>query len=269
MAGEKGVWQRGWVWQAKTAVRTPNLVVVDAMNIITRYCFVHDFPGSGVLGYLSQLKDRFDEIVVAFDVKNQTTFRHEIFPEYKANRKDKSDPSVSSLVDRTVNEVKQGLAKWGMKMLEFAGYEADDVIGAIVQQWPHHVAIISNDKDLWQLVSNRVQAHTHNGIVTPDVVLKKLGFRPDQVVDYKALAGDKGDNIPGVHKVGPVTAVKLLAQYGTLDGIYANIDHIARNSTKYYLEEGKEMAYLSQRLAKLATDLPVTLPFAHRSGRLH
>jgi DNA polymerase-1 len=131
------------------------------------------------------------------------------------------------------------------------------------------VKIITGDRDLLQLVNERTTVYLagdDQNYITDEDVIKKLGVRPDQVVDYKAIVGDKSDNIPGVAGVGEKTAVALLEKFQTLDNIYAQIEQV-ENRWKTKLEQNKEMAYLSRELAQIKTDLQVKLDLDHAKVR--
>ena len=152
--------------------------------------------------------------------------------------------------------------------IEIENYEADDVIGSLskwaVKQADLGVKIITGDRDLFQLVNDRVVVQlpgTKPGVnddYFAEDVFKRMGVRPDQIVDYKALVGDPSDNIPGVHGIGEKTATSLLAKYETLDSIYEHLDEISGRAGTA-LREGKQSAYMSQDLACIRTDLDVKL----------
>ncbi len=147
------------------------------------------------------------------------------------------------------------------------GYEADDVLGSVARLVAAQglgVKIITGDRDLLQLVNKRTAVYLagdDQNYITDEDVIRKLGVRPNQVVDYKAIVGDKSDNIPGVVGVGEKTAVSLLEKFGTLDAIYKNIGQV-ENRWKTKLEAAKDTAYLSRDLAQIHTDLDIKL----RSG---
>lgn len=199
-------------------------------------------------------------LAVSFDVG--ATFRDEIFAEYKGTR-EKMPDELRVQIER-IKEVVEAL---NIPILALEGYEADDVLGTVARQAkplqvPVH--IITGDRDLLQLVDENTQVELPTRSSQPaevydgSAVFDKLGVRPDQVVDYKALVGDSSDNIPGVRGVGQKTAVKLLVEYDTLDTIYANLEAI-KGATGKKLAEGRESAYLSQKLAQIVTDAPITL----------
>lgn len=199
-------------------------------------------------------------LAVSFDLGR--TFRDDLFDEYKGTR-EKMPDELRVQIER-IREVVQAL---NIPVLELENYEADDVLGTVAQQAKPHdvpVHIITGDRDLLQLVdaNTRVELPTRGNrppeIYDDDAVIEKFGVRPDQIVDYKAMVGDTSDNIPGVRGVGPKTATKLLNEYETLDAIYDNIDAI-KGATHKKLVEGKDNAYLSQKLARIVIDAPITL----------
>ncbi|MBC8334771.1 MAG: DNA polymerase I [Anaerolineales bacterium] len=222
-------------------------------------------PTAGIFGFASVLmrlleNDKPDYMAVAFDVGK--TFRHEMYPEYKGTRAKMPDD-----LRPQIERIRQLVDSFNLPRLEMDGYEADDVLGSVARQAAEQglgVKIITGDRDLLQLVNERVIVNLPGRSMSdardyyPADVEKKLGVRPDQVVDMKALMGDSSDNIPGVYGIGEKTAQKLLAQYETLDGIYAHLDEIPKRFQSK-LATDKEAAYLSQDLARIRIDLPVHL----------
>jgi DNA polymerase I len=219
-------------------------------------------PTAGTYGFVRELlriieKEKPDYLAVAFDTGK--TFRDEIFPQYKGTRAKMPDD-----LRVQIERIRQVVDAFNIPRLEMEGFEADDVLGSAAH-WAAGqglgVKIITGDRDLLQLVNQRTivyLAGDDQNYITPEDVLAKLHVRPEQVVDYKALVGDKSDNIPGVAGVGEKTTEVLLAKYGTLDAIYAHLDEIEpRWRTK--LAAGKKSAYMSQTLAAIRTDLPFTL----------
>jgi DNA polymerase-1 len=219
-------------------------------------------PTAGIYGFARELlrileQEKPDYLAVAFDTGK--TFRDKIFPDYKATRA-KMPEDLRPQIER----IRQMVDTFNIPRLEMEGFEADDVLGSAAG-WAAKkglgVKIITGDRDLLQLVNERTivyLAGDDKNFITPQDVLDKLHVRPEQVVDYKALVGDKSDNIPGVAGVGEKTTENLLAKYGTLDNIYAHLDEIEprwRNK----LEAGKDSAYMSYKLAAIRTDLPVTI----------
>ena len=202
-------------------------------------------------------QEKPDYIAVAFDTGK--TFRHAIFEAYKATRAKMPDD-----LRPQIERIRQMVDAFNIPRLEMEGYEADDVLGSIARIVAGQglgVKIITGDRDLLQLVNERTTiylAGDDQNYITNEDVIKKLGVRPDQVVDYKALVGDKSDNIPGVAGVGEKTAISLLEKFGTLDNIYSHIDEV-ENRWKVKLQQNKETAYLSRDLAQIKTDLEIPL----------
>lgn len=198
-----------------------------------------------------------EKVVVAWDLP-APTFRHEKYIGYKANRA-KSDEEMVEQIP-TVKEV---IEKMGIVQLEEAGYEADDIIGTLASKSQDtEVVILSGDMDLTQLVNKRVKMLSPARGKTPAVlygeeeVEEKLGVKPGQVVDYKALVGDSSDNIPGVRGIGPKTAGSLLSKYGDLERIYENLDKL-KERVREKLVDSRESAYLSQDLATIRVDMEI------------
>jgi DNA polymerase-1 len=219
-------------------------------------------PTAGTYGFARELlrifeQEKPDYLAVAFDTGK--TFRDGIYAEYKATRAKMPDD-----LRPQIERIRQVVDAFNIPRLEMEGFEADDVLGSVAA-WAAKqglgIKIVTGDRDLLQLVNPRVivyLAGDDQNYITSEDVFRKLHVRPEQVVDYKALVGDKSDNIPGVAGVGEKTAEALLAKYGTLEAIYAHLDEIEpRWRTK--LEAGKASASMSQQLAAIRTDLPVTL----------
>jgi len=213
----------------------------------------------GFAGMLLKLLNTFKPqyVVMATDMPGKT-FRDELYPEYKANRDAPPDdfhPQVQRIWDMT--------RMFGIPLIGVEGAEADDVIATLARQVVADddmaevdVRIVSRDKDLQQLLSERVTMFDIHKDETIDVAWleENRGIGPEQVVDMLALMGDSVDNIPGVDGVGPKTAAKLIQEYGAIDGIYANIDKI-KGKRKERLEEAREQMPLSRQLVKLKDDL--------------
>jgi len=223
-------------------------------------------PTAGIYGFARELiriieQEKPEYIAVAFDVGK--TFRDEMFPAYKGTR-EKMPDDLRPQIER----IRQMVDAFNIPRLEMDGYEADDVLGSVARIAAEQglgVKIITGDRDLLQLVNRRTTVYLagddQNYIKDEDVV-KKLGVPPKQVVDYKAIVGDKSDNIPGVAGVGEKTAIALLEKYKTLDNIYKHIDEI-ENRWKTKLETNRENAYLSRDLAQIKTDLDIKLDLEH------
>ncbi len=199
-----------------------------------------------------------DGIMVAFDVKGPT-FRHEKLDTYKANRKPTPDDLVAQ-----IPYVKRLVEAHRIPVIEKQGYEADDVMGTLAQRLRkkgHEVVIVTSDKDICQLVTDHIRVMDPGkdyALLGPMEVREKLGVSPDQVVDYLAMVGDASDNIPGVPGIGPKTAVELIQEHKSLDGIYRNLDKIKGESKKKALAENEPTARLAQELATIDCDIPVS-----------
>lgn len=233
------------------------LHLIDAMNLINRYFYAMGQPVTGFMNHINRLRSDSSVIAVAFD-NEHPTFRHQVYPEYKATRPDKED-KARTVISEAADEARTILEGEGIPCYSVIGYEADDIIGTLTNQWDGPVEIHSNDKDLWQLVTDQVVCVTgSHGIVGPAEVYKKLGVNPDQVIHYKAMVGDKSDNIPGVHLIGPKTAVILLDKWVTYGNIIQNT-HWIKGAARKRLEEGEDKGWLSLKLATIRCDLDIKL----------
>lgn len=192
-------------------------------------------------------------IVVVFDAKGDT-FRNELYPEYKANRAKMPDDLREQIAP--IHEIIKAL---GLPLISISGVEADDVIGTMAVQAKaadYDVVISTGDKDMAQLVNENVSLiNTMTGVeMNVDGVVEKFGVRPDQIIDYLALVGDTADNIPGVPKCGPKTAVKWLTEYSTLKGVMENADAV-KGKVGEYLRESLAHLPLSYELATIKLDV--------------
>lgn len=203
-------------------------------------------------------------ILVAFDA-GKTTFRTEMFADYKAGRAKTPDEFREQFPF-----IRQMLDAMGIKHYELSQYEADDIIGTLDKMAertdiPFDVTIVSGDKDLIQLTDeNTVVEISKKGVAefeefTPAYLMEKMGITPTQFIDLKALMGDKSDNIPGVTKIGEKTGLKLLTEYGSLEGIYEHIDSMKASKMKENLIADKEQAFLSRTLATIDTQAPIEI----------
>lgn len=195
---------------------------------------------------------------VAMDSRT-ATFRKQQYPEYKANRP--APPDDLKLQMRRVADV---IEAFPLPCLQADGYEADDIIATLVRvarEQSKKVVIVSADKDLMQLVGPDVVLWDtmREKVIGVEEVEERFGVRVDQVRDVLALTGDTSDNIPGVPSVGPKTATTLLQEFGTLEGIYQNLDKISRKKLRETLEEHRDKAFLSQRLVTLDAHVPLPI----------
>lgn len=215
----------------------------------------------GVVNMVRRLLDTYKptDIGVVFDAKGKT-FRNEMYTEYKATR-----PPMPDELRQQIDPLHKLIRAMGLPLISVSGVEADDVIGTLAKQATDakkKVVISTSDKDLAQLVNEHVTLIDTMSNKTYDIdgVVEKFGVPPSKIIDYLALTGDKADNIPGVHKCGPKTAVKWLGLYDTLDGVMANADEI-KGKIGEYLREALPLLPLSYDLAtiKLDVELDVTI----------
>lgn len=210
-------------------------------------------------------KEKPEFIAVAFD-RSEPTFRHEKYPLYKANR----DAFPEELVPQLAR-IKEFLDYLNVQRLEMPGYEADDIIGTLSKAASEkgiEVACLTSDKDFYQLVNDNVKLYKpakKSGddfeVVDIDGVNKKFGVTPEKVIDVLALIGDTSDNIPGVKGVGDKTAIPLVQNYGSLEGIYENIDKIESAGLKNKLTQDRESAFLAKELVTIMTSVPMEIDF--------
>ena len=199
-----------------------------------------------------------DYCVVAFD-KGKHTFRHDLNPDYKGGRKETPEELIPQFA-----MVREMMDAYNIKWLEYDEIEADDIIGTLAKKYNIETCILSSDRDLLQLIDGTTSVYVmHKGmseiVKMNEIALKdEWGLKPYQIIDYKGLAGDKSDNIKGVEGVGDKTAVKLLNDYDTCEGIYEHIDEI-KGKLKERLINDKESCFLSKKLATIKTDVDIDL----------
>ena len=238
-------------------------------NQIDRFKNANGLHTNAVYGFnlmLSHLLERIQptHVLVAFDA-GKTTFRTEMYADYKGGRAKTPDEFREQFPF-----IREQLDHLGIRHYELAQYEADDIIGTLdkmaeATSVPFEVTIVSGDKDLIQLTDdNTVVEISKKGVAefeefTPAYLKEKMGLTPEQFIDLKALMGDKSDNIPGVTKIGEKTGIKLLLEYGSLDGIYEHIDEMKASKMKENLINDKEQAYLSKTLATIDTNAPIEI----------
>lgn len=218
-------------------------------------------PANAIYGFLSMttklLREiRPDYVAFCFDLPTPS-FRKQLDERYKANRSDMPEDLVPQVPwFRRLSEA------MGVACFEREGFEADDLIGSLArfgESQACDVVIVSGDKDFGQLVSSQITLYdTMKDVrLDRDGVREKWGVWPEQMIDYLAIVGDSSDNIPGVAGIGPKGAVKLLDEYGRLEDIYARLEEVKPEGTQKKLREAREEAFLSQKLVKIVTDLPV------------
>ncbi|TSC96141.1 MAG: DNA polymerase I [Parcubacteria group bacterium Athens1014_26] len=253
------------------------LLLIDANSLVHR-CFhalpplttLDGKPINAVYGLSSILlkilrEHHPDYVAAAFD-RPEPTFRKEAYKEYKAHR----PPTADNLIPQLI-EAHKVFEKFGIKVLEKPRFEADDIIGTLAElfkQSPElaegQIIIFSGDKDNLQLVEkNKVVVELLKTGVSKTVTyseslfLQEYSFSPSQLIDFKALIGDASDNIPGVSGVGPKSATDLIKEYGTIEKIYEEIGLIPKKTLREKLEQNKESAFLSKRLATIKRDVPL------------
>ncbi|WP_027964279.1 DNA polymerase I [Halalkalibacillus halophilus] len=251
-----------------------DLILIDGNSILYRAFFalpllsneqgVHTNAAFGFTKMLLKVLEENDpsHVLVAFDA-GKTTFRHDTYKEYKGGRQ-KTPPELSEQFP----VVRELLDAFGIKHYELDRFEADDIIGTLAKQADqskNNTMIISGDKDLLQLATDHTTvALTKKGITeieayTPSFLEEKMGITRDQVIDLKALMGDKSDNIPGVPGVGEKTAVKLLKQFGTIENLYENLDQVSGKKLHENLTNHKEDAFMSKDLVTINQDSPIEI----------
>jgi DNA polymerase-1 len=219
-----------------------------------------------VYGFLNTLLTLFSRyspeyIAVAFD-SQEATFRHEQFEDYKAHR-----PAMPEGLVQQLPVMFEVLDAMGLARLAAPGFEADDILATLARRWRDdvEVKIVSGDKDLLQLIDDRVHViRPGKGAVLENELdaaglMELTGLRPDQFVDYLALVGDTSDNVPGVRGIGEKTANALLQRFGSLDAIYEHLEEIEKPSVRRRLEEGRASALASRDLVRLRDDVPITV----------
>ena len=212
----------------------------------------------GVMNMLRKLINDLDPkyFAVIFDAKGKT-FRNDLYKEYKANR-----PPMDEDLRCQIEPLHEIIRASGWPLLVIDNVEADDVIGTLATQASQlslSTIISTGDKDMAQLVDDNVSlinTMNNGGLMGHDGVVEKFGVKPDQIIDYLTLMGDKVDNIPGVEKVGPKTAAKWINEYGSLDGVIENADQI-KGKVGEYLRDALDQLPLSKTLATIVLDVPL------------
>src|SRR5665647_2769449 len=243
------------------------LYLVDGSSYIYRayYAIRHlsspsGFPTNAIYGFIQMLlkllKDYHPQhLAVVFDA-GRTTFRTEMYPEYKANRTAMPDD-----LRMQMEPIREVVRAFNIPTLELQGYEADDIIGTLARRFADQggkVVVVTGDKDLMQIVTDRVtlldtMKGKESGIAD---VVERFGVPPELVIDILALAGDSSDNIPGVPGIGEKTAAKLIQEFGSLDNLLERATEVkGKNGEK--LREFREQALLSRRLATIEINIPL------------
>ncbi len=250
----------------------PKIYLIDGMSLVFRAYHAmqrtnlktpRGEPSSAIFGFTNIItsfieKEKPEYLAVLFD-RSEPTFRHEIYPAYKANR----DAFPEELAPQ-LEKIKELLDHLAIPRIEIPTFEADDIAGTIANiasSSNFETYCLTSDKDFYQLVSENVKLIKPSGkngdfeIIDLEKVKEKFGGSPEQVIDVLALIGDASDNIPGVKGVGEKTAIPLIQKFGSLENLYQNLDQIENTKLKEKLIEGKESAFLSKELIKIKTDL--------------
>lgn len=250
------------------------VIVIDGNSLMFRAYYATAYTGNlmqtssglytnalyGFVNMMNKIMDSMNptHMLVAFDAGKQT-FRHQQYSDYKGTRK-----KMPEELGMQIPLIKEYLEKLGIKQLEMLDYEADDIVGSMAKlasSLGYSVDIISGDKDLLQLVDENITVHlTKKGITELDDYTnynfeEKLGFKPFQHVDYKAMIGDTSDNLPGVKGIGPKTALTLLKEYHTLENIIENINSL-KGKTAESFKTDKDQAIKTKFLATIYTQVP-------------
>ncbi|MGE5615013.1 MAG: DNA polymerase I [Bacillota bacterium] len=257
-------------------MKTGKLMIIDGNSILNRAFYALQgaqmlSTGDGlhtnaIYGFLNILNKYLEEekpqyLCVAFDLR-APTFRHREFEEYKATRKEMPRELAEQLP-----YMKDILDAMNIKRLEMEGFEADDIIGSVsrcAEERNMQVVIVTGDRDALQLASEKTRillpitraGRTETEEYDANAVVAAYGITPPQFIDVKGLMGDKSDNIPGVPGIGKVTAFELIKKYGSLEGVYENIESIEKKSLREKLESSRELAFLSKRMATIERNMP-------------
>ena len=244
------------------------LILVDGSGYIFRAFYAlppmsreDGTPVNAVFGFTSMLLKLSEDmegenILVVFDAA-RTTFRNEIYKEYKANRSEPPEELVPQF-----DLIKKATTAIGLKSLEVENYEADDIIATyvkIAKKENIETLVISSDKDLMQLIQDGVSLYDpmKNIKIGPEAVFEKFGVSPDKVIDVQALAGDSSDNVPGVPGIGVKTASQLINEYGSLEKLLDNASSIKQEKRRESLLNNAELAIVSKKLVSLFSDVPI------------
>lgn len=252
-------------------------IVIDGNSLLNRAYYAIRTPmitskgvyTQGVFAFINMLRKimsdyRPDYIAVAFDRK-APTFRHEKYKEYKAGRK----PMPPEL-QMEFPILKQILEAANITILEIDGYEADDILGTVSKKADElgvHSYLVSGDRDIFQLASDTTSViYTKRGVSEFDLydrnaIIEEYGFPPDQFIDYKALMGDKSDNIPGIPGIGDKTARKLITEYGTVENVIESAVEMKKSKMRDNIEENAMQAMMSKRLVTIFRSVPLDYDF--------
>lgn len=273
--------------RSRTKTAEPRLLLFDGSNVLTTAYYatkkhmLKNVDGTYTNAVYVMTKKILDlvsrskasHLAIAWDEGREKTFRRALYNEYKANRSE-TEPELKQQFDTA----RKLFNKIGIAQFSHETIEADDVIGTISKRWEKESTgkcyIISNDKDLYQLLSDRtiqiISGKDKESTMTVNKLQEMFNVSPSQWIDCKAILGDSSDNIPGVTGVGEKAAYPLVSEYGSLEAIYENINKLDTKYKRYVkkLEDGKEMAFLSKKLVTTRTDVGDLIPFSIRDLEL-
>ncbi len=254
--------------------KQPSLMLVDGMALLFRAYYATassgyirrtkaGIPTNAIYGFLRYLWDAIDtfqptHVACCWDMGSKT-FRSEQFAAYKGNRPDAPDDLIPQF--SLIREVTESL---NIPNLGVEGFEADDCIGTLARRFGSdtNVMILSGDHDLLQLVNERTsviimkKGYGNYMVYTPETLYEEKGLLPHQIIDVKGLMGDTSDNYPGVRGIGEKTAMKLIQEYDSIDGVLANLDSLTKG-VRSKIEADLEMLHLSRSLAAIHCEVPV------------
>ncbi|TCZ73760.1 5'-3' exonuclease [Paenibacillus albiflavus] len=252
-----------------------SILLVDGMALLFRAYYATAYggyirktstgtPTNAIYGFIRYFMDAIQKfepshVVCCWDM-GSNTFRTEKFDGYKANR----DSAPEDLVPQ-FSLIKEVVEAFGVPNIGLTGYEADDCIGTLARIYSESMSvyILTGDHDMLQLVSDQVnviimkKGHGNYALYSPDVLLEEKGLTPEQFIDLKGLMGDTADNYPGVKGIGEKTAIKLITEYGSVEGILDNMESLTK-SVRSKIEAELDMLHLSRDLARIRCDVPIT-----------
>ncbi|MDF0727902.1 5'-3' exonuclease H3TH domain-containing protein [Cytobacillus sp. S13-E01] len=251
------------------------ILLIDGMALLFRSFFATAMSGyymvnskgqptNGVHGFVKHMltavnKFQPTHVVCCWDM-GSTTFRTELFEGYKANR---NAPPIELIPQFDL--VKEVAACFDIPNIGLVGFEADDCIGTLAKKYGEHgkVSILTGDQDILQLLDDNIsvvllqKGYGNYNVYDPTTFFEEKGITPSQMIDLKALMGDSSDNYPGVRGIGEKTAIKLLQQYETIEGILENLDSLTKGQ-RSKIQEDLEMLHLSRKLAKIHCEVPIS-----------
>ncbi|WP_017755513.1 5'-3' exonuclease [Calidifontibacillus oryziterrae] len=257
--------------------RDNKVLLIDGMALLFRafyatamsgYYMINSkgIPTNGIHGFVRHLLTAVNHfkpshVVCCWDM-GSTTFRKELYPDYKANR---GEPPVELIPQFDL--VKDVVAAFDIPNVGLKGFEADDCIGTLANQYKHDylVYILTGDQDILQLIDENTHVvllkngYGNYEVYHPELLVERKGIRPQQLIDLKALMGDSSDNYPGVRGIGEKTALKLLQEFETIEGILENL-HSLTKGQRAKIEQDLEMLHLSRKLATIHRGVPVSCP---------